>query len=448
MSARSRNIATHFEARRGVKGQRLFFVLLLVSFLISLLAVVQFDRSSARQSLLDLTNLVGPTTASLLQGHGMTACTVLLGTPGDPICFHGGRMPVPTLVVAGGIRLLGDRFVPVAVLKTLLLLLPLEGAIYVTCMGAQLRRREWVIGLFLLTPFGITAFLANVVNLQVEEGYTYSFMALLTALVLFRNGRETWLRSNGLGEAVVFGIAVCGLYLSKSSMAPAAAVLTMAYLLRVRRTEARVIAAALALAAPFGWAVHQHHATGRFSLGTSIDGLNLRKGNDPGFLDRYPPAPGETLDGYDTVLNEGRHFNDEWSFDDFHRYAAIAYIGEHPELTARGDVRKLEMIFVSVRKYGSGASHGAMLAIELLGMAVFRLLFWAAIVASAAGLVSRWRDLRWEGAFFLLLLGAVALPYVIGFAYTRHVSVLIYPSVLMCCRALGGAELPGAGDGS
>jgi len=39
---------------------------------------------------------------------------------------------------------------------------------------------------------------------------------------------------------------------------------------------------------------------------------------------------------------------------------------------------------------------------------------------------------------FLLLVGVAALPYVVGFAYTRHVSVLIYPSVLVCCRMLDG----------
>ena len=433
--------------RSEPNGDRwVLLLLLLLSVVISLAAVLAFDRQSARDSLLDLTNLVGPTTASLLHGGGLTACTVLLGTPGNPICFHGGRMPVPTLTVALGVRLLGDRFLRVAVLKTLLLLIPLEGAIFLVCahLGAD-RRRRWFAALLLLAPFAMTAFLADVVNLQVEEGYSYSFLALAAAIVLFRGTRHGWLRRDHAGEAVLFGVSIAGLYLSKSSMAPAAAVLTMAYLVRTRGMGVRVVAAVLALSAPLGWAMYQHHATGRYSLGTSIDGLNLHKGNDAIFLLHYPPTPGNTLDGFDEDLNAGMHFPDEWSFNDFHQTAAVEFMRTHPDLTARGDVRKLEMIFFSVRKIGSSASHGALLAMELGGMVLFRLIFWVAIGCSLVALARVPGGARWDGGIFLLLVGAVALPYVLGFAYTRHVSVLIYPSVLLCCRALTWNVREGAG---
>ena len=59
--------------------RRVFLLLLLLTVGVSLAAVLAFDRQNARDSLLDLTNLVGPTTASLLHGGGLTACTVLLG---------------------------------------------------------------------------------------------------------------------------------------------------------------------------------------------------------------------------------------------------------------------------------------------------------------------------------------------------------------------------------
>lgn len=411
-----------------------------LSVAISLVTAAMFDRRYAGNSLLKLSNLVGATTASLLQGHGLTACTMLMGTPGNPICFHGGRMPLPTLVVGLGVWMFGDHFLRVGLLKAALLLLPLEGAIYFACMGLRLEEkwRRWAAGSLLLAPFGMAAFLADVVNLQVEEGYTYAFMALATAILLFRSGRSGWIRRDGWAEATIFGLAVAGLYLSKSSMAAAAAVLTIAYVRRARGTGVRVVAALLAAAAPLGWATYQHHATGRYSLGTSIDGFNLRKGNDSKFLLRYPPPAGETLDQYDTELNAGVAFGDEWSFNDFHQRAAVAYMRTHPGETARGEARKLELIFVSVRKYGSSGSHGLLLAAEIAGMAVFRLILWAAMAASVLGMARGWRGLGGDGAMFLLLVGAVALPYVVGFAYTRHVSVLIYPSVLVCCRVLDG----------
>jgi hypothetical protein len=32
-----------------------------------------------------------------------------MGTPGNPVCFHAGRMPMASLVMALGIRLLAAR---------------------------------------------------------------------------------------------------------------------------------------------------------------------------------------------------------------------------------------------------------------------------------------------------------------------------------------------------
>jgi hypothetical protein len=372
---------------------------------------------------------------------GLSACTIDMGTPGNPICFHAGRMPLPSLVVALGIEIFGDHFLRVDLFKTLLLLLPLELAIVlVVCRLPVSRFRRLASVLLLLAPFAITAFLADVVNMQVEEGYSYSMLALAVALLLFPP------RRSGIWSAILFAVAVDGVYLAKSSMAPAAIVLLIGYLLRERRPAPRLVVFLLIIAAPLGWAFHQHHASGRYSFGTSIDGINLHKGNNAQFLSRYPPPPGETLDSFDSELNVGRQFGNEWSFNDFHQHAAFEYMQSHPGDTAMGDLRKLGVIFFSVRKYGSSESHGVRLLAEIGGMVVFRLILWGAIGGSIYCMI---RPLRqgenpemaspyFSAALFLTLVSACVLPYVLGFAYTRHVSVLIYPAVLMCCRLLAG----------
>ena len=406
-------------------------------------AVWIFDRQFAQVSLFQLGNLVGPTTRSLLHGGGLTTCTEAMGTPGNPICFHAGRMPLPSMVVGSGVLVLGDRFLPVAMMKMLLLLLPIEVAMVLVWrrLGGATGRRRWLALVLLLLPFGMTPFLANVVNMQVEEGYSYSLLAMAVAVLFFgrfeeRSGPE---EGSGLGQAVLFAVAVDGLYLAKSSMILAVAVLTAAYVVRSRGMAARVLAVVLVAAAPVGWAMHQHHASGRFSLGTSLDGINLHKGNVATFLGRYPPPPGDSLDRYDSELNAGRQFGDEWSFNDYHQKAAVAYMKEHPEATAEADVRKLEVILFSVEKYGSSASHGRMLLIEEIGIVAFQLIFWGALGMSAA-VLWRWRQWGpgelWSAGIYLLLVGACVLPYLLGFAYTRHISVLIYPSVLLLVRML------------
>src|SRR6202011_1955951 len=125
-------------------------------------------------------------------------------------------------------------------------------------------------------------------------------------------------------------------YLAKSAMAPAVIVLLLAYLLTNRRTGPRVLVLLLVMAAPVGWALRQRHASGRYSIGTSFDGINLHKSNNPQFLERYPPPPRETLDHFDPELNRGLHFDDEWSYNDYHQKAALEFLRSHPRATLQG----------------------------------------------------------------------------------------------------------------
>jgi hypothetical protein len=291
----------------------------------------------------------------------------------------------------------------------------------------------------LLTPFAMTAFLADVTNLLVDEGYSYSFLAVAVALLFFG-----WQAMDGWSRALVFTVALDGLYLSKSGMLPVVVVLVAGFLLMEQRVGLRWLVVALVAAAPLGWAVYQHHASGRYSLGTSLDGINLHKGNNAGFLEHYPPQRGDSMDWYDFELNRGLHFGDEWSFNDYHLRAALEYLRGHPRETLMGDGRKLNVLFFSVAKYGGTGSSGVRRVIEDAGIVAFRLMLWPAIAAALYLLFragrSDQRSLRVASGVYLAVVAACALPFLAGFAYTRHASILIYPSALFCCRALCGED--------
>jgi len=412
----------------------------------ALLATVITVSSRPKGNLFDLSNLVGPTAESVLQGHGITACTEAMGTPGNPICFHSGRMPLATLVVVSGIKLVGMDPMRVDLLKMVLFLLPVELAIFVTWRRLPNRKgRIWATAGLLLAPFLMPSFLADVANMQVEEAYSYSLLALSVALLLFQIGRRDEVEEDRpLLWGLIFALSTAGTYLAKSSMILVVAVLVLSYLWLERRTRERVLVLVFVLAAPVGWAIYQHHASGRFSVGTSIDGINLHKSNQPEFLGLYPPQAGATLDGHDRDLNRGLVFADEWTFNDYHQKAALAFIKAHPSDTLRGDERKLWVMFVALRKIGSSESTGGMLAAETLGLVLFRLILWAALAGAVVFLARGARELSahslaGSGLIFLAVVGTVVFPYLVGFAYTRHVSVLIYPAALMCCRLLAGS---------
>src|SRR5271168_2660984 len=342
-------MAESFEtgSNRTTQDRRLLWLLLIIPAVMSLIGVWSLDHSKAHKPLFSMTNLLGPTTRSLLSGEGLTVCTEDMGTRGNPICFHAARMPMSAMVVALGMQLLGDHYLRVASFKTLLLLLPIELCLYL--VWRRLPRsggRRWLVVLLLLAPFAITAFLADVTNILVDEGYSYSLLALAVAVLFF----GCQLRG-GLGRAVLFAVALDGLYLSKSGMLPVVIVLTVGFLMMERRVGLRWLVVVLVAVTPMGWALHQHHASGRYSVGTSLDGINLHKGNNAGFLEHYPPPHGDSIDWYDFELNRGLYFSDEWSFNDYHKKAALDYLWAHPRETLKGDLRKLNVLFFAVEKY-------------------------------------------------------------------------------------------------
>jgi hypothetical protein len=425
----------------GSRDKILAIALIAITIVLGLAATRILDPGAERPSLFWLSNLVGPVTESMLHGQGMTSCTTAMGTPGNPICFHAGRMPMASLVVLLGYELLGNSVHSVTILKTLLFLLPIQACIWLVCIrlpAAPFRR--WLTLLLLVAPFGISAFLADVVNLQVEEGYSYSLLAVAFAMILWKPGGSA---ASGWLRPIAFALALDGVYLSKSSMALAVALLALCYLVQEKRWPARVAVFFILLAAPVGWALVQHHNSGRYSLGTSLDGINLHKANNPTFLAHYPPTHGSDLDEFDDRLNAGLHFDDEWTFNDYHTRTAVEYIKTHPRETLEGDLRKLGVAFLALHKVGSSESIGIMLVLETAGFFLFRLIQWAAILASLFYIVhsgngGNKRAAAWS---FLALLVGVVTPYLLGFVYTRHVSVLLYPAVLLCCRYLEGPGL-------
>lgn len=416
------------------RNYRLLAALLAISLSIAT-AVAWTSGIHEAKPLFKLRSLVGPTTESLLSGGGLTVCTEVMGTPGNPICFHSARMPVASVVVAVGIRLLGNSYRRVDFWKTFLFLIPLELAMYLVWLRIPdgTSTRSILMAALLLAPFAVPAFLSCVVHMQVEEGYAYSLLALALATLFFAGELNA-------PKTLLFALTLDLLFLSKSSMAPAVFVLLIGYLFTERRTGIRLLVVALVCAAPVGWAFYQHHASGRYSIGTSLDGLNLHKGNNAGFLDHYPPPPGETLDRFDRDLNSGLHFSDEWSFNDYNLHAALNYIQHNPRETLIGDQRKLTVLLFSIHKVGSRQEHGARALWEAGSLILFRLLLWAAVLGSLC-LIARPAprgdpSLRAAGWIFLAVVAACLVPYIVGFAYTRHVSILIYPAALMCCRML------------
>jgi len=380
-------------------------------------------------SIFKLGYLVGPATESLLHHRGLQVCTEDMGTPGDPICFRSARMPLASVVLASGVRLFGDRPATIAAAKTLLCMVPLWAAMGLVLSAFKRSGGSLLLcaGILIL-PFLIVNYLVVITGMEVEEGYLFGLIPLALALI-------ACVPRPGIGWAVTAGITLDLIYIAKSSMLLAVFVLLVASLLRLSKLWQRVAITVLVALAPLSWAVHQRHASGRYSLGTSLDGINLHKGNNAEFRDRYPIS-NSYLDSQDPKLNRGLYFTDEWSFNDYHMARAREFLLSHPLYTAESAGRKLFVILLSTRNYTVTKTTLAEAVVTGLGMVLFRLILWSSLVVAVLAAFRKQERDRFFGITYLAFVAAYCAPYIVGFGFTRHAIVLVYPAAVFCALSI------------
>lgn len=410
----------------------LLFIFILFSTILSLMTSWKSWSNSPHASIFSLSNLIGPATYSLTHHSAMLVRTDAMGTPGQPIDFYAARMPVPVIALSLLAEITHNTTQSeISSLKAVIFLIP----IWLVAWNLLRRSRNLpppILVLAAFTPFLMAPFLADVVNPQVEEGYAYGFVALAFVYCAVLISNQPASKESSWADWIILSCALVLIYLTKSSFLPLCGLIALlSIILGGGALSKRATPLLALLVAVGGWAAYVYVYTGHASVGTSLDGINFHKGNNLHFLDRYPPAPGQALDQFDSELNAGRFFKSEWSFDAYHKSEAIKFIFNYPLIFLEGVGRKLFEFFLSIEKIGSTKSTGLRGVWETLSLVVFRIANIGAMAGSAALICAPTAfPLKKLCALYLVTCMAIAAPYVIGFCYTRHVSVLIMPTLL------------------
>jgi hypothetical protein len=281
--------------------------------------------------------------------------------------------------------------------------------------------------------------------LDTEEGYLIHFLALLASSLLFFDDLELHTRWARLTPLALLN---AGLFLTKSSMLAVSLVLCLAFYLRSER-DARVLAlflatltCALAVWGTMNW-IHSSHWT----ISSSWNGWNLFKGNNPHALRLYPSYCLDILDNSGLIPAAPTTYLNEWAANQAYLAKAVHYIKAQPVETLALVCRKTWVLFFEIRKipisYSLNQAPLPSLP-DLLStphLLVFRILLLIAVgraLWSLKEIALRRRPVA-QGAVlnaagFLALVLAYAAPYVIGFAYTRHVSPLVVPTGLFLLK--------------
>lgn len=316
----------------------------------------------------------------------------------------------------------------------------------------------WLLPLVVFSP----AVIKHASAVTYEEGILIE-LVFLWAVSFMLSARLLASGRDQAGPApVVLNLALATtIFMAKSSMLPlllASAGITLIDLFARRRLPS-LIALGVALALVLGWGARNESVSGRFSIMTSWDGENMYRGaSDIGYA-LYPDVMLDRIfDASEFHMRDGRvitntplgsigAFKQEWRWNDHYRDLAVSWVKNNPEKALSYTGHKLFNFFLSVEKtpyqYQSDGSEisarfstqnlltSAWLGIgRLLELAMAVLLIW---------LLRQGTRAAWSLALAVIVVnGAYAAPYVLGFNYERHITT--YLVIVAACVAFLLAE--------
>jgi hypothetical protein len=259
---------------------------------------------------------------------------------------------------------------------------------------------------------------------DVEEGFLFALIALSFSLLLTLEGPIS---------ALVAGLSVAAIYLTKSSMLPLCIAISVWILVRYwRRPRVVVIPLACLALAIFGWGTYVRAVSGVFAFGadsSSWNGLNFYKGNNPYAYSLYPRTSLDVLDGADYAhkLLPLVPVHNEWQLSHAQFALAERYIREDPGAILKMDLEKLAVACCDVKESPeatAGTTRGGVILSNVVNHLALASVFILVIVNAVRRRVSQAEVLA------VLLTIAYVLPYFAGFLYMRHM-VPIYGIVAL-----------------
>ncbi len=431
------NFSNFVTARLRAARQQPVACLLLVMTALKVVAIYVYVPASA--TLLDVGFGFAPYVQSLITNGHFAACD-------HSVCDYARRMPgLPYFLFISSFLtddLRAAALIKAVALSSLLWLSYKSVAGYFVAQPMMLRRALFALIAFLALSPNLVKHAAMV---DYEEGYVLELLAAAATGAIFLTASNAKTASALRYMFPVIAVSIA--YLFKSSMVVIWVVtssLVVGLALSSRRFKLASGLIALALAAPSGWLLHNWTQGGKATIMSSYDGENAFRGWNAHTLDVYPDCTLDLLFRQTTICGtrtmqfpaEPRRmdFANEWEWNDRYAQRARDWVVNHPAEALKILRVKLSTVFLSVRivphyrvtdgandttrtmveEWLSGVWLSSGRALEIVWLAVIGFLIYRGDAQA-----------RHVAITSLIIPLAYALPYVFGFGYERHFSILI-----------------------
>jgi hypothetical protein len=284
--------------------------------------------------------------------------------------------------------------------------------------------------ILLLIVFCSPQFLIHAFNIYHEEAFVSVLLALISILLCTpQSSRKiSW-------DDFFFGISCVLFIFTKSSSIYLASILPLLWFFQRKSYSALLVSAGSVISAFITIAVYSFMLNGTFTLESSLNGVNIYKGNNSKTFEIYPKYNLDILDKTDSVIKSPGVFKNEWEYNRSYKNKAYSYIIHHPRQFLKGVFIKTWALFFSIHPIGTSPErekkNNIVLAIDLLITIFQRGLF--CMTCFVAFILIFFRSpikQKYVALIVFLFILLYSGPFLIGFSYMRHYVPLMFPVIV------------------
>jgi hypothetical protein len=356
-------------------------------------------------------------------------------------CVYATRMPLLPLLYTGLAKLVGTKSVAVAIAKCTLTAALLTA--FLLSLTRDVRFSMLAVALAYALYLGPQV-LKHGASLEYEEGLLVDLGACLAiaAAYLIKPDLSPIPAKRARMACAAVLLATTFYFAKTTALLTLLVVVALVACDRQFRWRLKTTLALCVLVPCVAWAAHNYSSSGALHLSSSWNGENLYRGSSSAGLALYPEVLLDRLfDSSRATLADGRviqlHnlsaqrcFVDEWAWSDYYSGLARAWLQQHPADAVRFAWHKIWVALFELRHtpYRTAAEgpeteySPAIDAVMLVWMGYARALFG---VLLGYLIFDLWRGNRRQPLWALALIGAGWAPYLLVFAYQRHIVPLL-----------------------
>lgn len=283
-------------------------------------------------------------------------------------------------------------------------------------------------------------FVIHAFNIHHEEAFVSALLALISILLCTPQQGGKISRDD-----IFFCISSILFIFTKSSAIYLASALPVMWFIQRKSFPALCISVSAVAAAFLTIGLYSFLLNGTFTLESSLNGVNIYKGNNSKTLELYPALSLDILDITDSVIATPGKFGNEWEYNKFYKQKAYDFIKLHPDVFLKGVIVKTSALFFSIHQIGSTPErekkNKLVMTIDIFVTILQRAFFCGACLFAlisffhAPSMQSRLIVIT---AFLFVML--YSGPFLIGFGYMRHyvplmLPVMVFGIKLCSCRS-------------